>query len=192
MAALFPRWTNAVYATAIASLIATAVAAVSAPMILVRTDYGTDQHRPVIQPVEFDHRHHVRDDGIDCLYCHPDAETTPSAGVPPTELCMGCHGQIWVDSPLLAPVRESWRTGVSIAWRRVNDLPDHVYFHHGVHVHAGVPCTTCHGDVQNMARVERHASLQMNWCISCHRHPPGRPDEGHRITERTTCSACHR
>lgn len=192
MAALFPRWTNAVYGTVIASLLAIVVVAIAAPMIFVRTDYGTDQHRPVVQPVQFDHRHHVRDDAIDCLYCHPNAETTPFAGVPPTEVCMGCHGQIWVDSPLLAPVRESWRTGVAIAWRRVNDLPDHVYFNHGVHVHAGVECERCHGKVQNMARVERHAPLTMEWCISCHRNPPGRPATGHRITQLTTCSACHR
>lgn len=192
MAALFPRWTNAVYAIAIASLLALAAAAICAPMILVRTSYVTDQNRPVRQPVEFDHRHHVRDDGIDCLYCHPKAETSPNAGIPPTEVCMGCHGQIWVDSPQLAPVRESWRTGVAIPWKRVNAVPDYVYFHHGVHVHAGIPCASCHGDVQNMARVARYAPLTMSWCISCHRHPPNRPDQGHRITSLTTCSACHR
>ncbi len=105
---------------------------------------------------------------------------------------MGCHGQIWVESAQLALVRESWWTGAAIGWRRVNDLPDHVYFHHGVHVHAGVACNRCHGDVRNMARVERHAPLTMSWCIDCHRHPPGRPDQGHRITLLTTCSACHR
>jgi Cytochrome c3 len=200
MAALFPRWTNAVYATAIVALLATAAAAIAAPMIIVRTPYGTDQYRRVVQPVAFDHRHHVRDDAIDCLYCHPGAERTAQAGIPPTALCMGCHGQIWSDSPQLAPVRESWRTGIAINWRRVHDVPDHVYFHHGVHTQAGVVCATCHGDVRNMARVERRAPLTMSWCLDCHRQPPGdrsghrsdRPDPGQRITSLTTCSACHR
>jgi hypothetical protein len=192
VAALFPRWTNAILAISVISVITIITAVIAAPMILVRTPYGTDQHRPVGQPVEFDHRHHVRDDGIDCLYCHPNAETTAYAGIPPTEVCMGCHGQVWADSPQLALVRESWRTNVAIGWRRVNDLPDHVYFHHGVHVTAGVACETCHGDVKSMARVHRHAPLTMGWCLDCHRNPPNRPDLGHGITPLTTCSACHR
>jgi hypothetical protein len=181
-----------VYAAALVSLVLIVGAAIAAPMIYVRSDYGTDQFRPVVQPIAFDHRHHVRDDGIDCLYCHPNAETTAYAGIPPTEVCMGCHGQVWPDSPQLAPVRESWRTGVAIGWNRVNDLPDHVYFHHGVHVHGGVTCTRCHGAVESMARVERVAPLTMRWCLGCHRDPPNGPDTGHRITPLTTCSACHR
>ncbi|MDX2093320.1 MAG: cytochrome c3 family protein [Kofleriaceae bacterium] len=192
MAALFPRWTNAVYATALVALAVAAAAALTAPMIFVRTPYVTQQGRPVIQPVAFDHRHHVRDDGIDCLYCHPDAERSSSAGLPTTELCMGCHGQVWSESPLLAPVRISWETGASIPWRRVNAVPGFVYFHHGVHVRGGVACARCHGEVENMARVARHAPLTMEWCLDCHRDPPDRPDQGRRITPLTTCSACHR
>jgi hypothetical protein len=194
VAALFPRWTNTAYALAIASLLVTVAALISLPMILMRTPYATDQGRPIEQPVAFDHRHHVRDDGIDCLYCHPGAETQAFAGIPPTELCMGCHGQIWADSDRLALVRESWRTGVAIGWVRVNDVPDHVYFNHSVHVRAGVDCARCHGDVQNMARVERKAPLTMGWCIDCHRNPPNRPasEHGYHLTPLTTCSACHR
>jgi hypothetical protein len=194
VAALFPRWTNAVYAIGLFALLALAATAICAPMLVMRTPYATDQYRPVVQPIAFDHRHHARDDGIDCLYCHPNAETQASAGVPPTEVCMGCHGQIWSDSPQLARVRESWRTGVAIGWKRVNDVPDHVYFHHGVHVHAGITCARCHGDVANMARVERIAPLTMGWCIDCHRNPPNRPasQHGYGITDLTTCSACHR
>jgi len=193
VAALFARWTNAPYRIALASLVARRVAAaVLAPMIYIRTPYARAQFAPVVQPVEFDHRHHVRDDGIDCLYCHADAETSASAGIPVTELCMGCHGQVWRDSTKLAPVRRSWESGVAIRWRRVHDLPDHVYFHHGVHVRAGVACARCHGAVEAMARVERVAPQTMGWCLDCHRAPPGRPAPGRRITPLTTCSACHR
>jgi hypothetical protein len=194
VAALFPRWTNALYAVALVSLFTIVAAAVAAPMVMMRTPYATDQYRPVVQPVAFDHRHHVRDDGIDCLYCHPGAETQAAAGVPPTEVCMGCHGQVWPNSPQLALVRESWRSGVAIGWKRVYDVPDHVYFHHAVHVKNGLACADCHGEVQNMARVAREARLTMGWCIDCHRNPPTRPraEHGYHLTPLTTCSACHR
>jgi hypothetical protein len=134
----------------------------------------------------------VRDDDIPCLYCHSAAERQASAGIPPTSLCMGCHGQVWPDSPLLAPVRASAVTGAPIPWRRVNSVPDHVYFHHGVHVQAGIDCARCHGDVAGMARVAKAAPLTMTWCLECHRDPPGPEGPGRHITALTTCSACHR
>lgn len=187
MAALFPRWANAAYAIALVSLLVIVTALICAPMIIMRTPYATDQARPIVQPVAFDHRHHARDDGIDCLYCHPGAETQAFAGIPPTEVCMGCHGQVWADSAQLAPVRESWRTGVAIGWVRVNDVPDHVYFNHSVHIAAGVQCTTCHGAVENMARVERKAPLTMGWCIDCHRSQNA--SRGTRAS--LDCVTCH-
>lgn len=192
VAALFARWTNVPYAIAIAALAGIVIAVVIAPMIYIRTPYADSRFVRVVQPVDFDHRHHVRDDGIDCVYCHASAETSASAGIPTTELCMGCHGQVWNNSGHLALVRQSWQTGVAIGWRRVHDLPDHVYFHHGVHVRAGIECARCHGHVEDMARVERVSTLTMGWCLDCHRDPPGPADHGRRITPLTTCSACHR
>jgi predicted CXXCH cytochrome family protein len=190
--ALFPPWSNTPYRIAIAFVALTLVAAIAAPILLVRTPYSTQQFRPVGQPVEFDHRHHVRDDGIDCRYCHPGAESQARAGIPATEVCVGCHGQIWNDSPLLAPVRESFATGTPIRWRRVHDLPDFVYFHHGVHTQAGVGCASCHGAVERMARVYRVAPMTMGWCLDCHRDPPGPADHGRAVTRLSTCTACHR
>ena len=188
MAALFPRWANAPYAVALGLGALIAACAVAAPMIFIRTPYGSDRNAPVVQPVGFDHRHHARDDGIDCLYCHPGAERTASAGIPQTDVCMGCHGQVWPDSNELAVVRASWAAGTAIPWKRVNALPEHVYFNHAVHVHAGFPCARCHGAVDDMARVERVAPLTMGWCLDCHRERQG----DRRITPLTTCSACHR
>lgn len=192
MPALFPPWANTAYRFAIAAILLGAVGAIALPMLWIRTSYATYQDLPVEQPIEFDHRHHVRDDGIDCLYCHTGAEARAHAGIPTTELCMGCHNQIWNESPLLAPVRRSWATGEPIAWRRVHTLPDHVYFHHGVHTQAGVTCAMCHGEVEGMPRVHRVAPLTMQWCLDCHRDPPGPRWYGRRITPLTTCSACHR
>ncbi|MGE0871865.1 MAG: cytochrome c3 family protein [Kofleriaceae bacterium] len=168
------------------------IALVVAPMLYIRTPYASDRGAAIEQPVEFDHRHHVRDDAIDCLYCHSGAESSAHAGIPSAELCMGCHGQVWLDSPQLEPVRRSWETDQPIRWKRVHDVPDFVYFHHGVHVQAGIDCSACHGRVDQMARVMRVADLTMGWCLSCHRNPPGPVDNGRRITSLTTCTACHR
>ena len=114
--------------------------------------YATREGEVRDQPVPFSHAHHVADDGIDCRYCHTTVETSNIANIPPTKTCMNCHSQIWNTSPMLEPVRESFRSGRSIAWTRVHDLPDYVYFNHSIHVNKGVGCETCHG------RVDPHAA----------------------------------
>jgi hypothetical protein len=123
------------------------------------------------QPVEFSHEHHVGGLGIDCRYCHTAVETSSFAGMPPTQTCMNCHSQIWADSPKLEPVRASFRTGESIPWTRVHDLPDFVYFDHSIHVQKGVGCFSCHGQVDKMPLMWRTATLHMSWCVDCHRDP---------------------
>jgi predicted CXXCH cytochrome family protein len=192
MPQLFPRWSNTAWRVALATAGVGLTALVAAPMVYVRTSYGQYRGEPLEQPVEFDHRHHVRDNGIECLYCHHQAETDEQAGIPSTSVCMGCHNQVWPDSEQLAPVRASALSGRPIAWKRVYTLPDFVYFHHGVHVQAGVACARCHGAVDQEARLSRATPLTMDFCLDCHRHPPGRADTGRAVTSLTTCSACHR
>ena len=68
-------------------------------------------------------------------------------------------------------MRDSFRTGRSIEWTRVHDLPDFVYFNHSIHVNKGVGCTTCHGQVDRMPLMWQEQSLQMEWCLDCHRNP---------------------
>ena len=119
----------------------------------------------------FSHEHHVAAIGIDCRYCHTSVETSSFAGIPPTKTCMNCHSQIWTGAALLEPVRESFRTGKSLVWNRVNDLPDFVYFDHSIHINKGVGCNTCHGPVDRMPLMFNYNSLQMEWCIECHRNP---------------------
>jgi hypothetical protein len=109
--------------------------------------------------------------GIDCRYCHTTVERTAFANVPSTKTCMNCHSQIWAVSPELEPVRASLRTGTSIEWVRVHDLPDFVYFNHSIHVAKGIGCETCHGRVDRMPLVAQAANLQMDWCLECHRNP---------------------
>jgi hypothetical protein len=136
-----------------------------------RSSWVTGAYVDREQPVQFSHKHHVGDDGIDCRYCHTTVEKAANAGIPPTSTCMNCHTQIWADSPYLEPVRESYRTGKPIEWTRVHDLPDFAYFNHSIHVNKGVGCSTCHGAVDQMALTYQASSLQMEWCISCHRNP---------------------
>jgi hypothetical protein len=136
-----------------------------------RSSWNTGQWVERQQPVQFSHKHHVGDDGIDCRYCHTSVETAASAGIPSTAVCMNCHKQIWADSPYLEPVRSSFATGKPIEWVRVHDLPDYVYFNHSIHVNKGVGCSTCHGQVDQMPIVYEASTLQMEWCLGCHRAP---------------------
>jgi Cytochrome c7 and related cytochrome c len=148
-----------------------------------RTPFITQAYVAREQPVQFSHKHHVGDDGIDCRYCHTTVETTASAGMPATKTCMNCHSQLFANSPYLEIVRESWRSGQPIKWVRVHDLPDFVYFNHSIHVNKGVGCSTCHGRVDLMPLMWNVASLNMEWCLECHRNPENfiRPKE--KITE---------
>ncbi|WP_371764881.1 cytochrome c3 family protein [Massilia sp.] len=127
---------------------------------------------PVAQPIPFSHKHHVADDGIDCRYCHTSVENSATAGMPSTSVCLSCHSQLFLDSPLLAKLHDSARTGKPLHWARVHDLPDFVYFEHDIHVAKGVACVECHGRVDQMPITWRTASLEMQWCLRCHRDAP--------------------
>lgn len=138
---------------------------------LSRSTYATGQGEARVQPVPFSHQHHVGGLGVDCRYCHTSVDVSSFANIPPTKTCMNCHSQIWNTSPTLEPVRASFRTGKLIEWVRVYDLPDYVYFNHSIHVNKGVGCETCHGRVDQMPLTWQANSMQMEWCLNCHRNP---------------------
>lgn len=137
---------------------------------LTRSPYATEVGVSREQPVPFSHKHHANM-GIDCRYCHTSVEQGPFAGIPPTKTCMNCHSMIFADAKILEPVRESWRTGESLQWNRVHDLPQFVYFNHSIHVAKGIGCSTCHGRVDQMPLMRKENTLYMGWCLSCHRAP---------------------
>lgn len=57
-----------------------------------------------------------------------------------------------------------------IAWTKIHNLPDHVYFNHSQHVKVGqIQCQRCHGPIQEMDEVYQFAPLSMGWCVNCHR-----------------------
>ena len=138
---------------------------------LNKSPFATEVHVAREQPVPFSHKHHVDGLGIDCRFCHTSVETSSFAGIPPTSTCMKCHSVVWKEAPLLEPVRESWKNKKPIAWTRVHDLPDHVYFDHSIHVAKGIGCVSCHGAVDRMPLIRKSESLQMEWCLDCHRNP---------------------
>ena len=140
-------------------------------IVLFRADYLTEVNVVRAQPVPFSHQHHVAGIGIDCRYCHTSVEQSSFAGLPPTETCMSCHSVIWASSPMLEPVRASYRTNTPLRWTRVHDLPDFVYFDHSIHVTKGIGCSTCHGQVDAMPIMWRENTLLMEWCLDCHREP---------------------
>jgi len=184
--------------------------------LIVRSPYEMMQNVPREQPVPFSHEHHAGGLGIDCRYCHITVEVSNFAGIPPTKICMNCHSQIWATAPALEPIRASYRSGKSVQWTRVHDLPDYVYFSHQIHVHKGIGCSSCHGPVDKMALTWQAQPLTMQWCIDCHRNPEQnvRPKaevfnmeytapanqlalgrklvREYHIRRLTSCSTCHR
>ena len=134
---------------------------------------------PVAQSPPFSHKHHVSDVGLDCRFCHVSVETSAFAGIPPTSTCMTCHSQIFRDQKILAPVFASFSENRPLRWIRIHTLPDFVYFNHSIHIAKGVGCSTCHGRVDQMPLTWRTASLEMEWCVNCHRQPENflRPTE---------------
>jgi hypothetical protein len=136
-----------------------------------RSPYTTEVNKPRDQPVQFSHQHHYSGLGIDCRYCHTSVEHSSYAGLPPTHTCMTCHSQVWTDAPILAPVRESLATDTPLQWNYVNDIPDYVFFNHGIHVQKGIGCSTCHGRVDHMPLTWKAHSLYMRWCLDCHEDP---------------------
>lgn len=207
MSQIFHPSMNTIARVAVFGLAFMPIVAVGIATAVVRSPYVTDQQVARDQPIPFSHEHHVGDIGLDCRYCHESVERSAFAGMPSTEVCMSCHSEIWRDSPMLAAVRDSLKTGTSIRWTRVHDLPDFVYFNHSIHVHKGVACESCHGRVDQMPLMYREKSLQMSWCLDCHRHPanlhPGeavfaiaslpRGDASSTEAEsKTNCSYCHR
>src|ERR1700732_4386562 len=168
---IFHRSANVASRASIYAGIFTLAFALWACVNLQRSPYVTYAGVARPQPAPFSPQHPVAGLGIDCRYSHTSVENSSFAAIPPTKTCMNCHSQIWTAAPLLEPVRESFRTGKSLVWNRVNDLPDFVYFEHSIHINKGVGCNTCHGPVDRMPLMFNYASLQMEWCIQCHRAP---------------------
>ena len=216
MAQIFHRSTNFIARFSVFSFFFVMGFAVLAVLAAARSPYLTRQNITREQPVQFSHKHHVGDDGIDCRYCHTSVETSAFAGIPPTKTCMNCHSVLFNNAGYLEPVRDSYRDDKSIQWVKIHRLADFVYFNHSIHVNKGVGCATCHGRVDRMPLMWQAEDLTMAWCLNCHRHPekyirpkdrvfdmayiqpPNQIEVGTRLMKEyhiqrlTSCSTCHR
>jgi hypothetical protein len=167
------------------------------------------------QPVEFSHKLHAGDLGMDCRACHHTVEWSPFAAVPSTQSCMDCHARVLPDSVKVAPLRDAHAADTPLRWVRVHRLPDYVQLDHRAHLLAGVGCSSCHGRVDRMPRVTQVEPLTMAWCLDCHRRPgpslrprdqvtnlawepdPGRAhvnqvvETGREVSPPLHCSGCH-
>jgi hypothetical protein len=167
---IFPRWSN--YA-----LPAIAIAVIGGAIYMpVAVGLGFSPRTTAVgyapeQPVPYSHALHAGKLGLDCRYCHSTVEKASFAAIPATQVCMNCHSTIWKDSPRLAPIRESFKTGKPMQWTKVHDLPDYAFFNHSAHVNHGVGCVSCHGRIDQMDVVQQVSPLSMGWCLECHRDP---------------------
>ncbi len=171
MAQVFPRSINWVAKFSIIAAVGVVGGLLSILLNINRLDYVSGVGVSLDQPVPFSHKHHVTGMGIDCRYCHTSVETSAFAGIPPVETCMTCHSLIWTEAPVLEPVRAAFRDDLPLQWTRVHDLPDFVYFRHNIHVAKGIGCTTCHGAIDQLPLMMKSETLNMEWCLSCHRDP---------------------
>ena len=216
---LFPRWSNTLTPWIIVSVICGFCGIAVVSVYGYFSDWWQHDTYAPDQPVLFSHHHHVSELRIDCRFCHGSVENSSFAGMPATETCMTCHSGVFTNSPMLAPVIKSARTGKPLQWTRVYDLPDYVYFNHSAHVNHGIGCTSCHGDIGSQRLTRKAEPIFMGWCLDCHRHPqkflrkpedifspsaPARPDlppaQSAELYQRydiagnnlTDCYKCHR
>lgn len=171
MSQIFPRSANSLSRVSIVGAVLLIGLLLGLVYELGASPWVTRQYVAREQPIQFSHERHVAGNGIDCRYCHTSVEQSRFAGIPPTKTCMNCHSQIFSNAPFLEPVRASFNSNTPLKWARVHDLPDFAYFDHSIHVNKGVGCTTCHGQVDRMPLMWQESTLQMQWCLDCHRNP---------------------
>ena len=170
MAQIFPKWTNHIPIVIVVAVVFLSIGGVGFFWYYGSPKYKDVGYRPN-QPIDYSHKLHAGDLGMDCRYCHTTVEISSSANVPPTQTCMNCHTLVKPESEKLAPLMTSWQTGKPLEWVRVHMLPDYAYFDHSAHISVGVGCFSCHGNVAEMEKVMQVEPLSMSWCLDCHRNP---------------------
>ncbi|WP_051341010.1 cytochrome c3 family protein [Azospirillum halopraeferens] len=180
MAQVFSRRADTIARTVIAVAVLLAVLAVLRLVGIIPPGAFAGTAAAPPQPRPFSHFHHVAEIGIDCAYCHTGVHRGPVAGFPSVETCAGCHLPVEPRPDLPPP----------LAWNRVVDMPDHVFFDHSAHVTGGIPCAACHGAVEEMDSTRQAFPLTMAFCLDCHRTEAAA--RGLPQTALTNCYVCHR
>lgn len=135
---------------------------------------GLSQNYAPDQPIKFSHKIHVKENKIECIFCHNSPEYSRESGIPTTNICMICHNKIKSGKLSgqfeISKIRNSFKNKKPIEWIKVHNLPDHVFFSHAQHVSvAKIDCQTCHGAIEEMDITSQYSSLSMGWCVKCHR-----------------------
>src|SRR5579875_805172 len=175
MAQIFHRSSNMIARLSIGGAVVFVGALIFILYQIALSPWYTNEHATLRQPVPFSHRHHAGELGIDCRYCHTAVETSWYAGVPPTQTCMTCHSQIWTNAAMLEPVRESYRTGVSLQWNKVNERPESQVFNPFYQQpNYGAPVTFEGVKYTSQAElgpvlVKKYQLQTYQYCSTCHR-----------------------
>jgi len=142
---------------------------------------GVHQGYAPEQPIAFSHKVHAGDNQIACLYCHFGARKSRHAGIPPASVCMNCHSMLEKQTLETQKLQETVQLARPVAWTKVHNLPDFVYFNHSQHVLSDVACQRCHGPVETMDRIVPVVEVNMGFCVECH-------TQRHATLD---CVACH-
>ena len=150
--------------------------------LVLAADWHRNKQAPD-QPINFSHTIHVGKVGLQCLFCHETADKSTFAGIPTVEKCMSCHKNVATDRPEIQKLAAYWNNGEVMEWNRVYRIRvrKHVYFSHKRHVKADIDCVNCHGEVKYMDKIRQVKSLEMGWCVQCHRENDAPTD----------CLTCH-
>lgn len=161
--------------------------ALLAPLLYLGCDQVEALHTngPDVQPIQFSHKLHVADKGLDCVECHRYVMTNRKATLPDKEVCAACHSEPQGSSDEERKLVELLSSSEELNWRRIYVLPKHVYFSHFRHVTLGqIGCQDCHGEMKELNVPPRETAtdiIDMDFCIKCHRERRSNND----------CLACH-
>lgn len=145
------------------------------------------------QPINYSHKVHAGQLGIDCQYCHVAVEKSRYAMVPAVETCMNCHTVAKKDSPEVVKIISLYNSGEPLKWKRIHKVPDYAYFNHSVHINKKIECETCHGEIKQMEVVGQMKSFTMASCVDCHRDPHSEIKYADNMAQGPDyCYACHR
>jgi hypothetical protein len=133
------------------------------------------------QPVPFSHKEHAGTLKMPCQYCHTLSRSGETLLIPRAQFCMQCHATVATDNPGVQKLAQFAKTGRTIPWLRIYQLPSFVSFSHKVHLEHGSTCEECHGQVAQRSRLYQESDISMGTCVNCHRAKQASTD----------CSTCH-
>jgi hypothetical protein len=150
--------------------------------------------------IRFNHKFHVKEQGLKCDACHKAALTSASAAdvlTPKPTLCDGCHG---TDHSNLDRVQAGDDASGQCAFCHVGHKPGdgnrvarfripapNMVFNHQKHAARNISCQQCHGEVQELELATRDQLPRMRGCFNCHQHP----DPAARGDAKSACDTCH-